>query len=139
MRLIDADYLLDVLRVHEDEWDTPDETWRPESDYAGAIKAAPTIEAEPVKHEEWIPCSERLPEVHESGNSFSGIYMQSVPVLVYGICEGEGNAQFHVATYCDDLDGNTYWCTELDAFTITEVKAWMPLPEPYNAESEDKE
>lgn len=55
MRLIDADYLLDVLRVHEDEWDTPDETWRPESDYAGAIKAAPTIEAEPVKHGKWIP------------------------------------------------------------------------------------
>lgn len=54
MRLIDADYLLDVLRVHEDEWDTPDETWRPESDYAGAIKAAPTIEAEPVRRGEWV-------------------------------------------------------------------------------------
>lgn len=79
----------------------------------------------------WIPCSERLPEVHESGNSFSGIYMQSVPVLVYGICEGEENAQFHVATYCDDLDGNTYWSTELDALTITGVIAWMPLPKPY--------
>lgn len=53
MRLIDADYLLDVLRVHEDEWDTPDETWRPESGYAGAIKAAPTIEAEPVRRGKW--------------------------------------------------------------------------------------
>ena len=80
----------------------------------------------------WVPVSERLPEVHESGNSFSGIFMQSVPVLVYGICECEENAQFHVVTYCDDLDGNTYWCTELDALTITEVKAWMPLPEHYN-------
>ena len=88
--------------------------------------------AQPEQH--WIPCSERLPKVHESGNSFSGIYMQSVPVLVYGICEGEGNAQFHVATYCDDLDGNTYWSTELDAFTITEVKAWMSLPEPWKGE-----
>lgn len=81
--------------------------------------------------QQWIPCSERLPEVHESGNSFSGIYMQSVPVLVYGICEGEENAQFHVVTYCDDLDGNTYWSTALDAVTITGVIAWMPLPEPY--------
>ena len=80
--------------------------------------------------QQWIPCSERLPEVHESGNSFSGIYMQSVPVLVYGICEGEENAQFHVVTYCDDLDGNTYWSTALDAVTITGVIAWMPLPEP---------
>ena len=84
--------------------------------------------------QQWIPCSERLPEVHESGNDFSGIYMQSVPVLVYGICEGEENAQFHIATYCDDLDGITYWSTELDALTITEVIAWMPLPESYKGE-----
>lgn len=87
----------------------------------------------------WIPVSERLPEVHESGNSVSGIYMQSNPVLVYGTCEYEDNAQFHVVTYCDDLDGNTYWSTELDAITVSGVIAWMPLPEPYMAESEDKE
>ena len=96
----------------------------------GLLEELPSAQPE----QQWIPCSERLPEVHESGNSFSGIYMQSVPVLVYGICEGEGNAQFHVVTYCDDLDGNTYWSTELDAFTITEVKAWMPLPEPWKGE-----
>ena len=90
----------------------------------------------PSAHPEqrWIPVGERLPEVHESGNSFSGIYMQSVPVLVYGICEGEKNAQFHVVTYCDDLDGTTYWSTELDTLTITKVTAWMPLPEPYREE-----
>ena len=87
-------------------------------------------------HGGWIPVGERLPEVHESGNSFSGIYMQSVPVLVYGICEGEKNAQFHVVTYCDDLDGTTYWSTELDALTITKVTAWMPLPELYREEGE---
>ena len=79
----------------------------------------------------WIPVSERLPEVHESGNSVSGIYMQSNPVLVYGTCEYEDNAQFHVVTYCDDLDGNTYWSTELDAITVSGVIAWMPLPEAY--------
>jgi len=79
----------------------------------------------------WIPCSERLPEVHESGNSVSGIYMQSNPVLVYGTCEYGDNAQFHVVTYCDDLDGNTYWSTELDAITVSGVIAWMPLPTPY--------
>lgn len=85
----------------------------------------------------WIPCSERLPEVHESGNLFSGIFMESDPVLVYGICEYEENAQFHVVTYCDDLNGNTYWSTELDALTITGVIAWLPLPEPYKPESEE--
>ena len=92
-----------------------------------AIAHLPTIQPEP----QWIPVSERLPEVHESGNSVSGIYMQSNPVLVYGACEYEDNAQFHVVTYCDDLDGNTYWSTELDAITVSGVIAWMPLPEAY--------
>ena len=84
-----------------------------------------------LEEPQWIPCSERLPKVHESGNSFSGIYMQSNPVLVYGTCEYGDNAQFHVVTYCDDLDGNTYWSTELDAITVSGVIAWMPLPEAY--------
>jgi len=81
--------------------------------------------------QKWIPCSERLPEVHEIGNSFSCVYMQSYPVLVYGVPEGEEECSFHVVTYCDDLNGYTYWSTELDAVTIDEVKAWMPLPKPY--------
>ena len=79
----------------------------------------------------WIPCSERLPEVHETGNSFSGIYMKSYPVLVYGVPEYEEECGFHVVTYCDDLNGYTYWSTEIDAVTINGVKAWMPLPTPY--------
>lgn len=86
----------------------------------------------------WIPCSERLPEVHEAGNSFSGIYMQSYPVLVYGVPEGEEECGFHVATYCDDLNGYTYWATEIDAVTINGVKAWQPLPSPYQEEGEEE-
>ena len=82
----------------------------------------------------WIPCSERLPKVHETGNSVSGVYMQSYPVLVYGVPEGEEECGFHVVTYCDDLNGYTYWSTELDAVTIDGVKAWMPLPKPYKGE-----
>lgn len=53
MRLIDADALLKALRVNEDEWGTPNETWRPEKEYGGAIKMAPTIEAVPVRHGGW--------------------------------------------------------------------------------------
>ena len=95
-----------------------------------ALTVIPSAQPE----QRWIPCSERLPEVHEEGNSFSGIFMQSNPVLVCGIVEGEESAQFNVATYCDDLDGYTYWSTELDALTVNGVTAWMPLPEPYQAE-----
>ena len=90
------------------------------------------------KHEQtapqWIPCSERLPKTHETGNSFSGIYMQSSPVLVYGVPEYEEEYGFHVVTYCDDKNGCTYWSTTLDAVTINEVYAWMPLPEPWKGE-----
>jgi len=52
MRLIDADALTKVLRIQEDEWGTPDETWMPESDYGRVIKSMPTID--PVKHGRWI-------------------------------------------------------------------------------------
>lgn len=52
MRLIDADALLKALRVNEDEWGTPDETWKPEREYGEAIKIAPTIKAE--KQGEWV-------------------------------------------------------------------------------------
>lgn len=89
---------------------------------------------EKQEQDRWIPVTERLPEVHESGNSFSGIFMQSDPVLVYGVAGYEEETQFHVVTYCDDLDGYTYWSTELDALTVKGVKAWRPLPEPYEAE-----
>lgn len=84
-------------------------------------------------HGGWIPCSERLPETHEAGDSFCGIFLQSKPVLVYGVPDCESEYSFNVVTYCDDLDGITYWCTELDAVTINKVTAWMPLPEPYSA------
>lgn len=79
----------------------------------------------------WIPCSERLPETHKAGNSVFGIFMESKPVLVYGVPEYESEYSFNVVTYCDDLNGNTYWSTEMDAVTINEVTAWMPLPEPF--------
>lgn len=95
----------------------------------GAIEAL-----EKQEQDRWIPVTERLPKVHESGNSVSGIFMESDPVLVYGTAEYEEEGQFHVVTYCDDLDGNTYWSTELDALTIKGVKAWRPLPENYTEE-----
>lgn len=81
--------------------------------------------------DEWIPVSERLPEVYKI-ESPVGIYMQSNPVLICGTPEYEENAQLCVATYCDDLDGYVYWNAELDAeLRIENVTAWMSLPEPY--------
>lgn len=99
--------------------------------YSEDVEDALNMAISALTEQRWVPCSEGLPEVHETGNSFSGVYMQSYPVLVYGVPEGEEECGFHVVTYCDDLNGCTYWSTELDAVTIDGVRAWMPLPEPY--------
>ena len=80
------------------------------------IDEAPTIQTEP----QWIPCSERLPKDNRQ-------------VLVYA-----RSVHYALAKYDEmrNADG-TYkkqWVT-FDAwkplYTIKEVIAWMPLPEPY--------
>ena len=63
----------------------------------------------------WIPCSERLPEITDT------YYMTTVDYEKHGLAIGP--RYYH---------GDLGW--EDDC-----VIAWMPLPEPYKAESEDKE
>lgn len=67
---------------------------------------------------EWIPVSERLPE-------------KNVWVLV--TVEQNDNR------YQEIMRRNVYtgeWTDNIDNYT-DEITAWMPLPEPYKAESED--
>ena len=71
------------------------------------IEAAPTIEAEPIRHGRWIPCSERLPE------SF-----------IYVLCAGRdgiGILRYIGSKWLDD---------EAHVYTTNEITHWMPLPEP---------
>lgn len=91
----------------------------------------------------WIPCSERLPELHREDpavniepqlNLMADYYMMSDPVLV--MRNGpftDKNERIMVAQYEDDLDGRVYWQT-LDAESLPDVVAWMPLPAPYGGE-----
>ena len=46
MRLIDADLLEKYLK--RDEWCTPDEKWRAESEFGAMIDAQPTVDAKEV-------------------------------------------------------------------------------------------
>ena len=66
----------------------------------------------------WIPCSERLPEDY-------------TVVLVYTSVGGYFTAYF---------DGICWYHAGLHMMRIySDVVAWMPLPKPYDAESEDEE
>ena len=67
----------------------------------------------------WIPVSDRLPE-------------RSVWVLAY--CKTEDGYEYQDVLLIHKYSG--LWCDN-DEFNDT-VIAWMPLPEPYKAESEEK-
>lgn len=77
---------------------------------------------------EWIPCSERLPEMHREDMEAEGeCYMISNPVLVT-----DGN-KMHVAEYEED-DGYRYGWHSFDGEDYDNIIAWMPLPKPYRPE-----
>ena len=71
------------------------------------------------KKEEWIPCSERLPENN-------GVYLVTI---IFDIDETESGRDVTKAYFCSQSKKWKY-------FSNDDVIAWMPLPEPYKAESE---
>lgn len=83
-----------------------------ESHHSGNLFECYITELQPVNPQEpkWIPVSERLPER-------SGYYLTT-------------NGYHEV--YSDYWEGTRFDCTDV-------VIAWMPLPKPYKAESEDDE
>ena len=75
---------------------------------------------------EWIPVSERLPD-------------NNVRVLCSAISTSISGGYTRFVGCCD----NGFWFVQTDAETVSyprqyKVTAWMPLPETYKAESEDK-
>ncbi len=81
-----------------------------------AIEKLPSVNPQEPK---WIPVSEMLPEERKA-------------VLVYA-------PEYH-NIYCAYLDGDTWFIFGgYGSYAVANVIAWMPLPEPYKAESEDKE
>ena len=76
------------------------------------VKALPSV-TPACKKERWIPCSERLPKDDDD------------VIITTG---------FEIYVGWFDADDHT-WRLRNDY--ITSIVAWMPLPEPYKAESEE--
>ena len=80
----------------------------------------------------WIPCSERLPEMHEK-NDYTGWYEESNLVL---ICEKSGlHPQVHIGL-CWKLEGRVGWRTR-EWKVLDKVTAWMALPETYSGSGQE--
>ena len=104
-------------------------------------------EAKKMTEARWIPVSERLP-VTDNENSINNY---NVLLWVKNKSHPERKPQIYLGKlrYVDGDDGSgnfwgiktkpcdwTIW--EWSYFSEPEVIAWMPLPEPYEAESENK-
>lgn len=90
--------------IAEDKW-CPD---CQQSKFAEMIKALPSSPSRP----QWIPCSERLPEV---------------TVLC---CDTRG--EMIIGYPYQDEESNTGYSAVLDDIVMIDCTAWMPLPEPYH-------
>ena len=91
----------------------------------GEINKAPIIDAVPVKSDEWIPCSERLPKEklnvllalkHNMAVGFWE-YVSEYGSVEWYVNTGDG---FYTGTEGVDNDGTPI--------------AWMPLPDPYKGD-----
>ena len=96
------------------------------------IRELPSITPQQTR---WIPVSERLPKKCEYGEVLvtyipsGGTLWATVIIAHYSDLMGIAKPSFHIGEVGKESFQN-----------ITKhVIAWMPLPEPYEAESEDKE
>lgn len=77
-----------------------------------AIRALPSTD-------NWIPCSERFPEDVEIGEEYPTVIFCTKDAVYVGFYEY--------------YRGGRWWAAE--EYTVDNVIAWMPLPEPYKGGS----
>lgn len=135
MRLIDADALKkSVPNTHVDIFENCRNCELLDDEQVEElIDNAPTIDAVP----KWIPCEERLPNDDED------------VLISYCHKEGEGDTShvyIDITSYGQMYFGGNrvgdykHWRAPFEYFESNyEVIAWMPLPEPYEAERKDDE
>lgn len=88
----------------------------------------PTIEPEP----RWIPCGERLPEVHW----FDRDICYSDTVLVTEETK-HGSKDVKMGYRTTEGGGEIWWDAREGAGFAGEIIAWMPLPEPWGGEQDE--
>ena len=92
------------------------------------IKQLPSAQPE----QRWIPCSERLPDEHEwLGTKKFGTTISNEVYVTFEAPDGQRFAK-HISFQNGKLSpADELW------FKGAKPIAWMPLPKPYKAESED--
>ena len=105
------------------------------------IKSLPSVTPQP----RWIPCSERLPEdikpviVTWKNNDPKSYYQYIVGKHFIGTAHYLNGKWFWYSSATEDLLAEYGRCDGEEFDEAIEVVAWMPLPEPYKAESEEIE
>lgn len=125
-----------ILKIHpaDTEYDC---TLYDKVDVMYVLKNLPPVNPQESKTGHWIPCSERLPEICQE--DCHGNITFSKTVLTTQIY-GDGYVYVGIDKYTTNNGGG--WLTEVPFDNPEEcckVIAWMPLPEPYKAETEEEE
>ncbi len=108
--------------LEDDNEDAQEELHETEVELEALRTAVRALESKP----RWIPCTERLPEMHEEVD-YTGRHEESDLVL---ICDAsELHPQVHVGR-CVKIEDRTWWRTR-EWKVLDKVTAWMPLPEAY--------
>lgn len=112
--------------LEDDNEDAQEELHETEVELEALRMAVRALESKP----HWIPCAERLPEMHEEVD-YTGRQEESDFVLV---CDAsELHPQVHVGQ-CWRIGGRTWWETREGTVVLDKVTAWMPLPAVYSEE-----
>lgn len=119
MTLIDGDRII-TAQLYDDEHEEFIEEKMSIIDNINAYTTEGITEADIIRQTGWIPCSERLPEDR-----------REVLVTAYW----HETYQVMMASYYGD---GLWWCVPFnncgEHMRRLNPKAWMPLPQPYNAD-----
>lgn len=124
--LIDRQMAIDALCKSECGWNNAECRHKDDTDFCVTcdnvkiIKSLSSVQPE----QRWIPVSERLPDKR-------GFYL--VTEKEYRIGDKKHSGKFK--TKVSFVEFGEKW----NRASFFEITAWMPLPEPYQGESEDKE